>query len=151
LTRTTIILGVLFFATSMSLTLLTLGTRQTNSILTLPGQTAPANPNAPPGAPPTIPSLPTAPAAPGGAAPPAPAAGAPAAPATPRPPAPAAPVGLPPAKGSGLCLRHNSVEDRAKSLEQGNRFGHGAIPWGGLFLLPAAWFPRSERVWHRRL
>ena len=99
LTRTTIILGVLFFATSMSLTLLTLGTRQANSILTLPGQTAPANPNAPQGAPPTIPSLPTAPAAPG-AAPGAPAAGAPAAPATPAAPAPAAPapVGVPPAK-----------------------------------------------------
>ena len=73
LTRTTIILGVLFFVTSMSLTLLTLGTRQPASSL-LPGQTAPANPTAPPtlpsALPPTLPSTP-APAAPVAPAPPA--------------------------------------------------------------------------------
>jgi preprotein translocase subunit SecG len=81
LTRTTIILGVLFFVTSMSLTLLTLGTRQPASSL-LPGQTtAPVNPNAPPSLPSAQPPvLPSAPAAP---------------PATPAPPA--AP-GVPPAK-----------------------------------------------------
>jgi len=93
LTRTTVILGVAFFVTSMTLTLMTLGTRQNN--LLIPG--APAGPAAPgaPGAPPTLPSLPTAPAVPGGA-PGAPAgtAPAPAAPATPAPPAPA---GVPPA------------------------------------------------------
>ena len=96
LTRTTIILGVLFFATSMSLTLLTLGTRQTNSILNLPGQTTPANTNGPPALPPSLPSTPAAPgAAPGG--PPAAAAPAAPAPAAPAPAAPA-PVGVPPAK-----------------------------------------------------
>src|SRR3977135_3222536 len=68
LTRTTIILGVLFFVTSMSLTLLTLGTRQPASSL-LPGQTtAPANPNAPPSLPSAQPpTLPSTPAATGGA------------------------------------------------------------------------------------
>ena len=65
LSRTTAILGLMFFVTSMSLTLLSLGTRRPASILTqpAPGQTAPATPGAPPslpsrapGAPPTLPS-----------------------------------------------------------------------------------------------
>jgi preprotein translocase subunit SecG len=75
LTRTTAILGLMFFVTSMSLTLLTLGTRRPTSILTQPatGQTAPGTPGAPPSlpsrapaAPPTLPSAnpPAAPAAP---------------------------------------------------------------------------------------
>src|SRR5215510_16010126 len=49
LTRTTVVLGALFFATSMALTLLTIGTRQPGSIIVptaVPGQPAP----------PTIPS-----------------------------------------------------------------------------------------------
>jgi preprotein translocase subunit SecG len=60
LTRTTAILGMVFFITSMSLTLLSLGARRPTSILNqvVPGQTTPANPNAPP----TLPSR--APAAP---------------------------------------------------------------------------------------
>jgi preprotein translocase subunit SecG len=73
LTRTTAILGMVFFLTSMSLTLLSLGARKPSSILNqvAPGQTTPVNPNAPP----TLPSaLPPAPA---------PAPGAPAAPAAP--------------------------------------------------------------------
>jgi len=86
LTRTTIILGVLFFVTSMSLTLLTLGTRQPASSV-LPGQTTPANPNAPPtlpsAQPPTLPSAPAAPVAP---------------PAAPTAPALPATPGVPPAK-----------------------------------------------------
>jgi len=86
LTRTTIILGVLFFVTSLSLTMLTLGTRQPSTLLTTPGQAAPGAPAAPP----TFPTGP-APAAP---APGAPAAPAPAAPA----PAAPAPAGVPPAK-----------------------------------------------------
>jgi preprotein translocase subunit SecG len=82
LTRTTAILGIVFFITSMSLTLLSLGARQPSSILNqvAPGS-APANPNAPP----TLPSrAPTAPAAPAAnpATPPAP--GAPALPAVPQ-------------------------------------------------------------------
>jgi len=75
LSRTTAILGLMFFVTSMSLTLLTLGTRRPTSILNqaVPGQTAPATPGAPPslpsrapGAPPALPSAnpPAAPAAP---------------------------------------------------------------------------------------
>jgi preprotein translocase subunit SecG len=74
LTRTTAILGLVFFITSMSLTLLSLGARQPTSILNqaLPGTAAPANPNVPPslpsrapGAPPTLPSAnPAAPALP---------------------------------------------------------------------------------------
>ena len=76
LTRTTVILGVAFFVTSMTLTLMTLGTRQNN--LLIPG--APAG-QAAPGAPP---------GAPAGLAPPV----APAAPAAPVTPAPA---GVPPA------------------------------------------------------
>jgi len=72
LTRTTALLGLAFFATSMALTLLSLGARQPTSILnqTPPGQTAPAAPGAPPAlpnraAPPTLPSAnPAAPAAP---------------------------------------------------------------------------------------
>jgi len=83
LTRTTIILGVLFFVTSLSLTMLTLGTRQPSPLLGVPG--APAVPGAPPSLPSAAPpTLPTAPAAPG-----TPAAPAPAAP---------APAGVPPAK-----------------------------------------------------
>jgi preprotein translocase subunit SecG len=80
LTRTTVILGALFFATSMALTLLTLGTRSPTSIIA-PGAPGSAVPGAP-AAPPSLPSLPTAPA------------GAPAA------PAPAAPV---PAPGGGTA------------------------------------------------
>jgi preprotein translocase subunit SecG len=74
LTRTTAILGLVFFLTSMSLTLLSLGARQPTSILNqvAPGSAAPANTKAPPtlpsAAPPTLPSAnppaPTAPAAP---------------------------------------------------------------------------------------
>jgi preprotein translocase subunit SecG len=90
LTKTTVILGVLFFVTSLTLTLMSLGTRQANSPLLIPGvpgaPTAPAAPGAP-GAPPTLPSLPGALPAPGppagGAPSPAPAAPAPAAPAVP--------------------------------------------------------------------
>jgi preprotein translocase subunit SecG len=77
LTRTTAILGLVFFVTSMSLTLLSLGARRPTSILNqvAPGQTAPVNPNAPPtlpsAAPPTLPSA--NPATPAPAAPAAPA------------------------------------------------------------------------------
>jgi preprotein translocase subunit SecG len=64
LTRTTIILGVLFFASSMALTMLTLGARTPTSILAPPGTTAPGNPNAPPTLPsagaPQPPALPSA-------------------------------------------------------------------------------------------
>jgi preprotein translocase subunit SecG len=80
LTRTTAILGLVFFITSMSLTLLSLGARRPTSILNqvAPGQTVPVNPNAPPtlpsAAPPTLPSA-------------NPATPAPAAPATPALPA----------------------------------------------------------------
>jgi preprotein translocase subunit SecG len=74
LTRTTAILGIVFFITSMSLTLLSLGARQPSSILNqvAPGS-APANPNAPPTLPSRAPAAPAAPAA-NPAAPPAPAA-----------------------------------------------------------------------------
>jgi preprotein translocase subunit SecG len=92
LTKTTAILGILFFVTSMALTLLTLGARQPNSILNavVPATGAPANPNAPPTLPsrgPTPPTLPNAapapaPGAPAGTAP----AKAPAAPALPSVP-----------------------------------------------------------------
>jgi preprotein translocase subunit SecG len=83
LTRTTIVLGVLFFASSMALTMLTLGTRTPASILAPPGTAAPANPNAPPTLPSrgavTPPALPSAqgpapgqtPALPGATPPPA--------------------------------------------------------------------------------
>jgi len=90
LTRTTAVLGLLFFITSMTLTMLSLGARQPTSILSqpVPGQAAPGGPNAPPtlpartpGPPPTLPSL--NPAAP---APPAAAPAAPAAPALPAVP-----------------------------------------------------------------
>lgn len=79
LTRTTVILGVLFFATSMALTMLTLGSRTPTSIVNVPGApgSAPVNPNAPPPLPQSLP------AAPGGAAVPAPAAGGAASPAGP--------------------------------------------------------------------
>ena len=81
LTRTTAILGLLFFLTSMALTYLTLGTRQPNSIINqvAPGQAAP-NPNAPPTLPSggaAAPALPSAPA---------PAPAQPAAPALPQVP-----------------------------------------------------------------
>jgi preprotein translocase subunit SecG len=77
LTRTTAILGVLFFLTSMSLTYLALGSRQPNSIVNqiAPNQTAPNGK-----APPTLPSGRTAPPTlPAGPAP------APAKPAVPAP------------------------------------------------------------------
>src|SRR6185503_15630782 len=83
LTRTTVFLGVAFFVTSMTLTLMSLGARQGNPLL-IPG--APAGQTAPgaPGAPPTLPSLPTVPGLPGGApGAPAGAVPAPVAPATP--------------------------------------------------------------------
>ena len=70
LTRTTAILGLVFFITSMSLTLLSLGARQPTSILNqVPAGTAgAANTKAPPtlpsAAPPTLPSANPAPVAP---------------------------------------------------------------------------------------
>ena len=90
LTRTTVFLGVAFFVTSMTLTLMSLGARTSNPLLIpgAPGQTAPGAP----GAPPTLPSLPTAPGGATGPLPGALPAPAPAAPA----PAPA-PAGVPPA------------------------------------------------------
>lgn len=90
LTRTTAILGMVFFVTSLSLTMLTLGTRRPTSILNqgVPGTTAPARP----GAPPTLPSRqsPTLP-------PTNPGAGLPLPPATTAPAAPALPS-VPPAR-----------------------------------------------------
>ena len=75
LTRTTIGLGIAFFALSMALTMMTLGTRQPSSLL------APATQQGAPGAPGGLPGLPSrGPAAP----PPAPGT-------TPPPAAPAAP------------------------------------------------------------
>jgi len=74
LTRTTIGLGIAFFALSMALTMMTLGTRQSTSVL------APATQQGAPGAPGALPGLPSR----GPAAPPA-------APGTPPPAAPAAP------------------------------------------------------------
>jgi preprotein translocase subunit SecG len=71
LTRTTAILGILFFTTSLALTLLSLGGERPASILerTAPGGAAPAAPG--PAAPPTLPSAtPNAPAPAGPAAPP---------------------------------------------------------------------------------
>src|SRR5205823_14805070 len=74
LTKTTVVLGVVFFATSMALTMLALGGRQSNTILPqVPGQTAPANPNAPPTLPSRAPAAPAAPGAPANTAPAAPA------------------------------------------------------------------------------
>ncbi len=95
LTRTTVILGVAFFVTSMTLTLMSLGARSSNPLL-IPG--APAGPAAPatPGAPPTLPSLPTTPGAPTGLLPGALPAPGPA-PATPAPAAPAPAPAVPPA------------------------------------------------------
>ena len=82
LTKTTIVLGVAFFLTSMTLTILALGGRQTTNVLPqAPGQTAPANPKGPPTLPSNAPGTPAAPGAPAGTAP------APAAPAAPAPPA----------------------------------------------------------------
>jgi len=99
LTRTTVVLGVLFFLTSITLTMMSLGTRQANP-LGIPGGLpgAPPGPAAPgvPGAPPTLPTLPTAPAAPGGA-PGAPAGATPAPAPAPAIPAPAGPPAVPPA------------------------------------------------------
>ena len=71
LTRTTVILGVLFFASSMALTLLTLGTRTPTSIINVPGApgSAPVNPNAPPALPSALPPAPAPAGAPAGAAP----------------------------------------------------------------------------------
>ena len=54
LTRTTVILGVLFFATSMTLTLMSLGTRQAANPLLIPGAPAGGAPPGVPGAPPTL-------------------------------------------------------------------------------------------------
>lgn len=90
LTRTTAILGIVFFITSLSLTMLTLGARRPTSILnpaTASGTTLPGRP----GAPPTLPSRqsPTLP-------PTNPAAGTPLPPAT-TPAAPALPS-VPPAR-----------------------------------------------------
>ncbi len=89
LTRTTAILGIAFFATSLTLTMLALGSRRPTSILNqaVPGTTVPGAP----GTPPTLPSRqsPTLPSV-------NPAARQPAAPATP-PAAPALP-GVPPAR-----------------------------------------------------
>jgi len=94
LTRTTAILGVVFFATSLALTLLALGGRRPESILnppTVPGSQIPGTP----GTPPTLPSRqsPTLPAI-------NPAARLPAAPGTAGPAAPAAPAlpSVPPAR-----------------------------------------------------
>ena len=70
LTRTTVILGILFFVTSMALTLLSLGARAPTSIINVPGAPGTAAPGVP-GAPPTLPSLAPATPPPGGAAPPA--------------------------------------------------------------------------------
>lgn len=90
LTRTTAILGMVFFVTSLALTMLTLGTRRPTSILTpaAAGTTVPGRP----GAPPTLPSRqsPTLP-------PTNPAAGLPLPPATTTPAAPALPS-VPPAR-----------------------------------------------------
>ena len=101
LTRTTVILGTLFFVTSMSLTLLTLGTRQPTSIIN-PGQ--PVGVPGAPGAPPSLPGLPSLPTptgtpAPGGALTPPPAiAPAPALAPAPAAPAPATPPAAPATK-----------------------------------------------------
>ena len=74
LTRTTAILGLVFFVTSMALTMMSLGTRQAGSLL------APAAQPGAPGAPGALPGLPSR----GPAAPPAAVPGtAPAAPAAP--------------------------------------------------------------------
>lgn len=76
LTRTTAILGIVFFVTSLALTMLTLGAKRPTSILspTVPGTTIPGTGATPPTLPsrqsPTLPSvnpaarLPAAPAAP---------------------------------------------------------------------------------------
>jgi preprotein translocase subunit SecG len=69
LTKTTAVLGILFFTTSMALTLLTLGSRQPASILNQapPGapagapQAPPTLPSANPGVPPAAPATPAAP------------------------------------------------------------------------------------------
>lgn len=83
LTRTTAILGIVFFATSLALTMLTLGSRRPASILTptVPGSQIPGTPGTPPTLPsrqsPTLPGINPAarlPAAPGTAGPAAPAA-----------------------------------------------------------------------------
>jgi len=73
LTRTTVGLGIAFFALSMALTMMTLGTRQPTSVL------APATQQGAPGAPGALPGLPSRgpgapPAAPGTTPPAAPAA-----------------------------------------------------------------------------
>ena len=82
LTRTTAILGLVFFVTSMALTMMSLGTRQAGSLL------APAAQQGAPGAPGALPGLPSrGPAAPPPAAVPGTAPAAPAAPAAPQLPA----------------------------------------------------------------
>ena len=85
LTRTTAILGLVFFLTSMALTMLSLGTRQPSSLL------APGQPGAPAGS--ALPGLPSR----GPAAPPAVPGTAPAAPAAPAPAAPQLPA-VPPSR-----------------------------------------------------
>jgi preprotein translocase subunit SecG len=87
LTRTTAILGMVFFVTSLALTMLTLGTRRPTSILnpaTAGGTTLPGRPAAPP----TLPSRqsPTLPPTNPAAGTPLPPATAPAAPALPSVP-----------------------------------------------------------------
>ena len=75
LTRTTAILGLMFFVTSMALTMLSLGSRQPSSLLApaaqpgAPGTALPGLPSRGPAAPPaavpgTAPAAPAAPAAP---------------------------------------------------------------------------------------
>jgi len=96
LTRTTVVLGVLFFLTSITLTMMSLGTRQANPLLIPGAPIGPAGPGAP-SAPGGLPSFPAAPAAPG-TAPGAPAGATPAPlPTAPATPAPALPPAVPPA------------------------------------------------------
>jgi preprotein translocase subunit SecG len=74
LTRTTVGLGIAFFALSMALTMMTLGTRQSTGSVLAPAtqQSAPGAPGGPPGLPSRGPAAP--PAAPGTTPPAAPAA-----------------------------------------------------------------------------
>jgi preprotein translocase subunit SecG len=101
LTRTTAVLGLIFFLTSLSLTWLALNTRQRASILDS-GQPAPTAPATPAGPAPrgNVPPITTAPAAPapapaGPATAPAATAPAPAPAPAPTAPAPAAPAPAP--------------------------------------------------------
>ena len=62
LTRTTVVLGALFFVTSMALTMLSLGARQPTSLVIPGAPTTPGGPVAPPTLPSANPpSLPSAP------------------------------------------------------------------------------------------